>query len=223
MKIAAATAALTVGLAGCGSSVESGTSPTGPATFAPQCQAGGRPALVRQVANCHSPDGAWTFSGLGTRGGLYLTRRGSTKPVRVYRSSDACCSYITWAKPHLLLFVDDYRVMLLNPATRRLSLIAGFSNFLISPDRQWLAGFAAGPPEEAETVGVLSLRNHTCVVIPRGSHQTDEIAGFTRDSKSVIVNRTGFDPNNGPVGRPRLVAFALSSLRTPCPHSMLTP
>lgn len=141
----------------------------------------------------------------------------------MYHSTDSCCDFITWVKPHLLLFDDDYRVMKLDPATRKVSVIAGFSNFVVSPDGRWVAGFAAGPPELAESVGVLSLRKRLCLEVVHGSRQTDQIAGFTRDSKGVIVERSAFIPNESATGPRQLVQFPLTSLHTACPHSMLTP
>lgn len=138
----------------------------------------------------------------------------------MYHSADACCTNLTWARPHLLLFDDDYRVFTLDPTTRAVRAIAGFSEFLVSPDGRWMAGFAGQPPELPETVGVVSLRKPGCLVVPHGTQETDEIAGFTRDSKSVIVGRTDLESS----GRPsRLVQFALSALHTACPPSMLAP
>lgn len=172
------------------------------------------------TASCRSsPDGAWRL--IYRNESLVLTRTGSGKWVRMYHSTDACCSYITWVKPHMLLFDDDYRVMTLNPATRRVAVIAGFSDFLVSPDGQWMAGYAGAPPEESETVGVVSLRKPLCLEVPHGSHQTDEIAGFTRSSKGVIVVRRGFIPNSNATGPNQLVQFTLTSLHTACPHWML--
>lgn len=182
-------------------------------------------AGARSEGSCLSPDGVWklTFRGRGPGGSLFLTRHGTGRPVPMYHSSDSCCSFIAWARPHLLLFDDDYRVFTLDPTTRKSTLISGFSNFVVSPDGRWVAGFAVHPPEDAETVGVLSLRSRRCLVVPHTPHQTDEVAGFTRDSKGVIVERSGFIPNDAPTASKHLVQFALASLHTTCPRWMRTP
>lgn len=195
-----------------------GVKPTGIAAIAPQCAQYPSPGLT-----CRSPDGAWEVTYTRGPGTLWLTGRRTGVRFRAYHSTDSCCTYITWAKPHTLLFDDDYRLMTLDPATRKLTLLAGFSDFVVSRDGRWVAGFALHPPEDAETVGVLSLADRTCLVVPHTSHQTDETAGFTRDNQGVIVERSSFSPNEGATGSRHLVQFALSSLHTTCPSWMLTP
>jgi hypothetical protein len=195
-------------LAGCGGTGRSqGTKPTGIASIAPRCAQYPRPGMT-----CSSPDGAWSVRYTRNPGTLWVTRLGPVS-VRAYQSKDSCCTYITWAKPHTLLFDDDYRLMRLDPITRKHTMIASWSNFVVSPNGRWIAGWASGPPEEAETVGVLSVAGTTCLVVPHNPHQSDEAAGFTQDSKNVIVARSPFVPNNGTTGSPQLVQYAISSLR----------
>lgn len=163
---------------------------------------------------CRSPDGAWTvrfYSGPGT---LWLARRGGGPSwVKAYRSHDACCAEITWAKPHTLLFDDDYRLFHLDPATRRHMKVAGWSTFVVSPDGRWIAGYDQGPPEEAETVGVIPISGARCGTVPHTAHQSDEVVGFTADSKNVIVARSDFVPNNGPTGSSSLIQYAINGLQ----------
>jgi hypothetical protein len=136
----------------------------------------------------------------------------------MYQSNDDCCSNVMWAKPHTLLFDDDYRLFRLDPVTRKHTLIAGWSDFFVSPDGRWIAGWAysgedsAAPPE---TVGVLSIDGKTCLAVPHRSHENDVAAGFTRDGKSVVVKRQPYDPGNGITSSDyKLVAYAISSLPT---------
>ncbi|HLX31793.1 MAG TPA: hypothetical protein VKR79_03375 [Gaiellaceae bacterium] len=160
---------------------------------------------------CRSPDGAWSVTYTPSPGTLWVKRPGSGA-VRAYRSRDSCCTYITWAEPHTLLFDDDYRLMRLDPVTRRHAMIANWSDFVVSPDGRWIAGWDFTPPEEAGTVGVLSVDGKTCLVVPHNARLSDEAAGFTQDSKNVIVVRWPFVPNNGTTGSSQLVQYPISAL-----------
>jgi hypothetical protein len=160
-------------------------------------------------AACRSPDGAWSVAYTG--GSLRLRHRGSAS-AWAYKSYDSCCTNVMWARPHTLLFVDDYRVFRLDPVTRKHTIIAGWSNIVVSPNGRWIAGWDLSSAIDSETVGALSGDGKTCLVVPQTSHESDEAAGFTPDSKSVIVKRWRFEPNNGPTGSSHLVAYAISSL-----------
>lgn len=193
---------------GCGiGNPDQGSQPTGTASIAPQCAQYPDPGLT-----CRSPDGAWTLSFTRGPGTLWLTHRRAHRRIRAYTSSNSCCTYISWVKPHTLFFDDDYRVMRLDPATRKHTTIAGWSDFFASPDGQWLVGWASGSPEEAETVGVRSTAGATCLVVPRTASESDEAVGFTPDSQNVVVSRRPFSPNNGPTGPSHLVQYAIASL-----------
>ena len=135
----------------------------------------------------------------------------------MYHTTDAYCSYITWAKPHLLLFVDDYRVFTLDPTTRKLRDVASLSEFLASRKTAWVAGHGPGDPEVdpvSTTVYVLSIHDGSCRVVPGRS---EDIQGFTSDNKNVIVLR-GYQK-----GQPQYSQFAISSLPSDCPLEVLPP
>jgi hypothetical protein len=74
----------------------------------------------------------------------------------MYHSNDSCCSEITWLPPHVLIFDDDYKVQALDPTNRRVATIAHFSNFAVSHDGRWIAGYSDSGGHAAETVGVVS-------------------------------------------------------------------
>lgn len=191
----------------------------------------GRHVAPAPGALCPSPDGAWTarytrYTFEPQSASLWLAHDGS-RGVRMYRSRDACCINVTWARPHTLLFIDDYQLIRLNPDTRRHSEITGdSSNFVVSRDGRWLAEWNAGSSESRSSVSVHSVDGNTCLRIPHLADETDDGVGFTRDSKSVVIGRGSFDLGNygiGPTGtaaqrrrlaqRPRgLLAFTLSSL-----------
>jgi hypothetical protein len=183
-----------------------GTKPTGTVATSLQCALYPTPGTA-----CRSPDGAWSVT--YKRGQLLVARRGQ-RGVRAYQSDSFCCDYITWAKPHTLLFDDDYQLMRLDPVTRKHRTIAGWSDFVVSPDGRWIAGWGQGSEISPERVGVRSVEGKTCLVVPRDSHQKDEAAGFTQDSKNVIVKRWPYEPDNGATGPSQLVQYAISSLPT---------
>ena len=168
-------------------------------------------------ATCHSPDGAWTLKlRQGTSyGRLFLARRGQSKSVQMYHSSNSCCQYMAWARPHLLLFVDYPLVQSLDPTTRKVTLLGDLNDAAISPNGAWVAGSGAAGPDDsvATTVYILSVGARKCLVVPGTAVAA---AGFTRDSKSVIVRR-GFHH-----GKWQLAQFPLSSLSANCPKQVVT-
>ena len=219
--------------AACGGG-ELGVAPTGPAVKAPVCfqngtppggQPGGRPGTV---GTCRSPDGAWQVTLKNGVGGwacaLYLTRVKTGRRVRMYGSHDDGCSYLTWAKPNdLLLFETNSTFHTLNPATRKVIEPAVFYEFVVSPNRRWVAGDAVGGPQEPQiTVYALTATNSKCVIVPRGAHRTDEIVGFTRDSKALIVNTGPWSAaSSNPPGNGVNRQFRLSSLHSDCAGEQL--
>jgi hypothetical protein len=173
-------------------------------------------AVVSVARGAVSPDRRWdvAFSRKNGYGRLDLTDRSTGRMYRMYRSNDACCEEITWVRPHTLVFVDDYRVMRLDPTTRRVVRIAGFSNFTVAPNGRWIAGWADSGGHSAETVHVVPLAGGSCLVVPHRADQDDSDPRFSTDSRTVLVQRRRFDTRQGePVGRARTVAYRLSSLR----------
>ncbi len=60
---------------------------------------------------------------------------------------------------------------------------------------------------------VVATNGGTCLVVPHTSHETDEVVGFTGDSKGVVVRRRRFIPNNFARGPTRLLQFTIASLK----------
>jgi len=114
-------------------------------------------------------------------------------------------SYITWARPHLLLFDDDTLVTSLDPASRKVRTLGQLADLAVSPNGRWFAGNGASLDPSAY---VLSTDGRTCFVIPG---HTFGVQGFTPDSKAVIVLRADKYPK-----RP-LIQYAISSLHAGCP------
>jgi hypothetical protein len=221
-------AGLALLVAGCGGGI--GTTPTGPAAQARQCfpddTAVTTPGTSAASAeSCRSPDRAWlTTLGSGGGCGIYLTRVSTGRRVQMFRSPDAC-SAITWARPHELLFRTDNGFYTLDPATRYpVTRPAAFAEFAVSPDRRWVAGDdATGAPEAPQTaVYLLSPDASTCVMVPLGAHRTDQVVGFTRDSKSLIVSSMPWNGTSSASGTTQLRQFRLSSFHTDCNGSELS-
>jgi hypothetical protein len=131
----------------------------------------------------------------------------------MYRSNDSCCDDITWIEPHLLIFVDDYNVKTLEPTSRRLTRIAGFSDFTVSHDGRWVAGYADSGGHAAETVEVVPITGGKCRAVPHRPDQDDSSPTFSRDDNAVIVTRRAFDLKRGqPVGKTRWITVPLTAL-----------
>jgi hypothetical protein len=205
--------ALGLVLAGCGSS---GTAPTGPALMAPQCPVH-RISSKLTVGACRSPDRLWRlrFRQGTANGRLFLTRGSQGRAVEMYHSSNACCSDIAWARPHLLVFLDYPLVESLDPTTRTVTLLGSLSGLVLSPAGRWVAGTGSAGPEDpiATTVYVLGVGTRRCLVVPG---KASAVAGFTRDGKAVVVDQSSHP------GKPRLRQFSLSSLRADCPRDVVT-
>jgi hypothetical protein len=200
-------------LASCG---ESGSAPSGPALKTEQCPVY-RVSSKLTVGGCRSPDRLWRLRfRQGTESGrLYLIRSGQSKAVEMYHSRNACCSDIAWARPHLLLFLDYPLVESLDPTTRTVTLLGSLSGIVVSPTGRWVAGTGSAGPEDpiATTAYVLAVGARKCLVVPGRS---TAVAGFTRDGKAVIVQRSL------PPSKPRLRQFSLSSLHADCPRDVVT-
>jgi tricorn protease-like protein len=133
----------------------------------------------------------------------------------MYRSNDSCCDDVTWVKPHLLVFVDDYKVKTLDPRTRHVVRIAGFSQIAVSHDGRLVAGFASSGGHEAETVAVVPIAGGRCRVVARRPDQDDFSPTFSRDDKALVFLRQRFDLKLGyTVGPARQVTVPLTALKS---------
>jgi hypothetical protein len=132
----------------------------------------------------------------------------------MYRSNDSCCDDITWVKPHLLIFVDDYKVKTLDPKTRHIVRIASFSKIAVSHGGRLVAGFADSGGHAAETVAVVPTAGGRCWIVPHRRDQDDSSPTFSRNDKALIFLRQRFDPKLGyAVGSAREVTLPLTALK----------
>jgi hypothetical protein len=162
-----------------------------------------------------SPDGKWSvlYSRRNGYGRLDVTNLQTGRRYRMYRSNDSCCDDVTWVKPHLLIFVDDYKVKTLDPNARRAVRIAGFSQFALSHDGRLVAGYAESGGHAAETVEVVPIAGGRCRAVARRLDQDDSSPSFSRDDHALTFLRQRFDRKLGyAVGKPRRVTVPLTAL-----------
>jgi hypothetical protein len=114
-------------------------------------------------------------------------------------------SYVTWARPHLLLFDNDTLATSLDPASRKVRTFAQLADLAVSPDGRWLAGNGASLDPAAY---VLSTDGRSCLLVPGHAFS---VRGFAPDSKAVIILRAAKYPKK------RLIQYAISSLHAGCP------
>jgi len=168
-----------------------------------------------------SPDGKWilAFARKHGYGHLDITQRATRRVFRMYSSNDSCCAEITWVRPHLLIFIDDYRTKTLDPVTKQVVTIAGFSNFVLSADGRLVAGWADCGGHCAEAVDVVPITGGRCRQVPHKPDQDDQAVRFSRDDRSLTIQRRFFDVKNGEPfqnglpSRWRPVTVSLSHLR----------
>jgi hypothetical protein len=90
--------------------------------------------------------------------------------------------------------------------------LGALSEAVVSPDGRWIAGTGSAGPERpiARTAYALGVDAKKCLVVPGMSLG---VAGFTSDSKAVIVERTAGD-------EPERRQFAIASLAAHCPREV---
>jgi hypothetical protein len=146
-----------------------------------------------------SPDRQWSLAYTRRHGygHLDITQRATGRTFRMYRSNDGCCTEISWLRPHLVVFVDDYKTFTLDPATKQVTRIAGFSNYVVSPDGLWVAGWADCGGHCAETVAVVAITGGRCRAVPRRADQDDNAVRFSRTDRYLLIQRRYFDVKAG--------------------------
>jgi len=142
-----------------------------------------------------SPDGQWslTYSRKHGYGNLDLTQRATGRIFRMWHSNAGCCQGMRWLRPHLLIFVDDYRTFTLDPASKKVTRIAGFSNFVVSRDQRLVAGWPDCGGHCAETVDVVPIGGGQCRRVPHRPDQDDNALRFSRDGRSLTILRRFFN------------------------------
>jgi hypothetical protein len=174
-----------------------------PAVFSPD---GKRFASVRHVF----------VTSTGSVGYLDVGKSGTRDKRTVYSSSDSCCTEVTWVSPSLIAFDDDYNVKTVDLSSGRVHRVATFSNFSVSADGRWIAGWKFSGGHSPETIGVVSITGSNCRTVPKPKNADDSDANFSPDAKQLMFVRQRFDLKRGEdLGQGRVVTVSLSELRRP--------
>lgn len=140
----------------------------------------------------------------------------------VYRSSDSCCGHVLWLSPTRLVFDDDYRVTTLDVTNGRVQRIAGFSNFTVSPDHKWIAGWADSGGHRAQTVGVVRADGSGCRVVPTPPSFTDLDAFFSKDGVLHVLRSPFSTQQNITHGPTVWLEFSPADLSPAFPRACFT-
>jgi hypothetical protein len=160
-----------------------------------------------------SPDGARRaiVRRAGNRGAVVVEPTHGGQARTLYSSNDACCGDLVWSSRRLLIFGDDYRVRTVDVITGRVRWIAGFSNYAVSHDGRWLAGWADSGGHSPETIYVVSVTGAHCRVVPRPATADDSQVSFTADGTRIRLLRRTFAVN-GNAGPGRWLRLRVSAL-----------
>jgi hypothetical protein len=151
-------------------------------------------------------------------GYLEIRPANGSRTRTLYSSNDSCCHGIVWVSPRLIAFDDDYNAKRVDLATGRVRHIAAFSDFAVSRDGRWVAGWASSGGHVAETVGVVSINGTHCRIVPRPDNADDTQPGFMAGSKSVYVLRRSYNSKFEEIfGTGRIVTISMSMLRRELP------
>jgi hypothetical protein len=101
----------------------------------------------------------------------------------------------------------------LDPTTRRVTKIAGFSNIAVSRDGKWVAGWADSGGHSAELVAVVRLLGGRCRAVPKRANEDDTFPRFSRDGRSITVLRRTYDAKTDSWTHGREVSVPLGKLK----------
>lgn len=139
---------------------------------------------------------------VGGWGYVQVSQQDGQSEVTVYSSNDACCTNLTWTRTNLLVFDDDYQVKTIDIAScvfmvahvshcEASRVIAGFSDFVISPDGKWIVGWADNGGHGPETLNVVSINGADCRTVPRRANESDSDPRFVGKDRLRYSRSTG--------------------------------
>jgi hypothetical protein len=138
---------------------------------------------------CHSPDGKWAVvvKNGGTGCTLAVTRISTGRVERIGRQGS--CAPDLWIGHSFVIQEDIYeskaRVGSIEPPSRRVSVLARFKTFVVSPNEQWIAGEARFRSAfGTRLVAVVSLATGACHVAAR-STSPNQFVGVDKSPWSI--------------------------------------
>jgi hypothetical protein len=69
--------------------------------------------------------------------------------------------------------------------------ISGFSNFVISPDGKWIAGWSDNGGHAPEALAVISINGSDCRTVPRRATESDSDPRFVGSDRLQYSRSTG--------------------------------
>lgn len=163
------------------------------------------------IHSCVSPDHLWAVHTSGRSRDVLVLTRMAPKKTFARQVLVGCCGDVTWAEPHVLLFIDgeNENLVSVNPPSQRRTLRAGVTSFALSPNSRWIVALSyAGRLNHSRTVEVLPVKGGTCRRVLLQNRFNTTGVSFSTDSKSVVVYWEEFNPSRRP-------AHLLNASQTP--------
>jgi hypothetical protein len=129
---------------------------------------------------CHAPDNRWSIivNNQGDGCTLTVTRTGTGQHYEVRQPRSGGCAPDLWVRDNFVVQEGfdspGGRVVSLDPPSRKVKTLARFRTFVVSPNKQWIAGEGEVRPDGTpRLVAVMSLTSHTCHVVTEASPDQD--------------------------------------------------
>src|SRR4051812_47466190 len=133
-----------------------------------------------RYGGCHSPDRRWSIHvDHRIHCSLAVSRIGT--PRRAVVRLPGPCAPALWVG-HTFLIDEGisqfgFRVASLDPSSRKVTVLARLSNYIVSPNERWIAGEGATRRSYgARLIVAMSLTSHTCRVVTRATSRNQDIS-----------------------------------------------
>jgi len=139
-----------------------------------------------RYGGCHSPNGKWSIHVNHRIHCVFTVERIGTPHKALVRLPGSCAPLL-WAGHSFLILrglsTPRARLASLDPASHKVTALARFNQFIVSPNQRWIAGeretrsqLDRGDSYGARVIAVFSLRGHTCRVATRAASPKQDIS-----------------------------------------------
>jgi hypothetical protein len=131
---------------------------------------------------CRSPDGKWSIvvDNEGTGCTLTITRASTGRRERIAQPGSWGCAPDLWVGRRFVVqegfHEPKHRVVSVDPASRRVTTLARFRAFVVSPDKRWIAGEAELHHGTPGLIAVRSLTSKTCRVVTEATNASQGVS-----------------------------------------------